>query len=121
MAYEFTLKFQISDEDAVDVAERLARAGCTDALLGTGQPGCVALMFMREATSAKEAFESAMSDVKSALPEARFTEAECTDDFVRELDLKDGSTGGNPFAYGDQEIFERLMQVLHENMFKTTR
>lgn len=121
MAYEFTLRFQISDENAVDVAERLAEAGCTDALLGTGQPGSVALMFMREAASAKEAFESALADVKSALPEARLTGAECTEDVVRELDLKEGSIGENPFAYGDQEIFERLRQVLHADMVKTTR
>lgn len=121
MAYEFTLKFQISDEDAVDVAERLAQAGCTDAVLGTGQPGCVALIFMREAPSAKEAFETALADVKSALPEARFTGAECTEDFVRELDLKDGSAGENPFAYGDQETFERLRDLFYADIFKTTR
>ena len=42
MEYAFTLKFKLgadmTDMDAV--AERLGAQGCTDALLGLGQPGC---------------------------------------------------------------------------------
>ena len=39
MEYEFTLKYKLSDKesDADALVERLAEAGCDDALVGTGQ------------------------------------------------------------------------------------
>jgi hypothetical protein len=82
MEYEFTLKYKLSDKesDADALVERLAEAGCDDALVGTGQKGRIALNFIREAASAKEAIISALTDVKRAIPHARLLEV--TPDFV---------------------------------------
>lgn len=76
MEYEFELRFKLPKEatDAGDVIESLGRAGCTDALVGIGQPGRVALRFTREAGSASKAVVGALSDVKSAVPGARLIE-----------------------------------------------
>src|SRR5574344_210374 len=77
MEYAFTLKFKLgadmTDMDAV--AERLGAQGCTDALLGLGQPGYVGLDFVREAEDAQSALLSAMDDVQRALPGAVLVEA----------------------------------------------
>lgn len=77
MAYTFTLIFQInsagSDIDAL--VERLGEAGCDDALVGIGQPGRIALEFIRDAPSAREAMESALGDVLRAIPTATLIEA----------------------------------------------
>ena len=77
MEYTFTLKYQLGD-DAGDVdalLERLGAAGCTDALVGIGQPGRLALEFTREAASAEAAMHSALADVRRAAPSARLIEA----------------------------------------------
>lgn len=77
MEYEFTLKFKLPNDitDMDEVAERLGAQGCTDALLGLGQPGYVGLDFMREAADAPAALLSAIDDVKQALPGAVLVEA----------------------------------------------
>ncbi|HHJ1298565.1 DNA-binding protein [Pseudomonas sp. P1B16] len=86
MEYEFTLKYQLNeDEDADALLERLAQAGCEDALVGVGQPGRLALAFVRESPSAREAIESALKDVREAVPEARLIEA--TPDLVGLTDV----------------------------------
>jgi predicted DNA-binding transcriptional regulator AlpA len=76
MEYDFVLRFKLADADAVgdDVVERLGEAGCDDATVGIGVPGRVALMFTREASSAKQAIVSALEDVKRALPDAELIE-----------------------------------------------
>jgi hypothetical protein len=76
MVFTFTLNYELtSDEsDMVALVERLAEEGCNDALLGVGQPGRMALEFVREATSAHDAIESAMEDVRRAVPNARLIE-----------------------------------------------
>jgi hypothetical protein len=58
------------------IEDRLALAGCTDALVGLGLPGRVALSFEREAESAKAAIESALRDLQGALPQAELAEIE---------------------------------------------
>lgn len=77
MEYTFTLKYQLaeheSDTDAL--VERLGDAGCDDALVGTGQPGRLALEFTREAENAQAAVRSALADVKRAVPSAKLVEA----------------------------------------------
>jgi len=77
MAYTFTLIFQInsagSDVDAL--VERLGEVGCDDALVGIGQPGRIALEFIRDASNAREAMESALGDVLRAIPTATLIEA----------------------------------------------
>lgn len=76
MEYDFELRFKLADPGRVgdDVVERLGEAGCDDALVGIGAPGRVALMFTREAGSAKQAILSALEDVKRALPDSELIE-----------------------------------------------
>ncbi len=73
MEYTFTLKYRLlpADQNADDLIERLGAEGCDDALVGVGQPCPVALEFTREANSAKDALQSALADVKRAMPAAQ--------------------------------------------------
>lgn len=77
VTYEFILRFNTQDcvDDIDDIVEALAEAGCTDALVGIGQTGRIAMMFGREADTAVNAISSAISDVKTAIPDARLIEA----------------------------------------------
>lgn len=74
--YEFTFKFALEDPkaDPADFIERLAEAGCDDALVGVGKPGRIALEFVREGTSARDAVLSAFADARKALPGAKLVE-----------------------------------------------
>jgi len=75
--YEFTLKFAIpSGLDRETLEARLFEAGCDDTLLGTAQPGRMALRFARAAASAQQAVDSALRDVRVGVPQARLVEAE---------------------------------------------
>ena len=61
--YEFVLKFTVGDAEA-DPSQyfgALGDAGCTDALVGVGQMGVIALDFSREAPSARAAITSAIA------------------------------------------------------------
>jgi hypothetical protein len=73
MVFTFTLNYQLepgeSDVDAL--VERLAEEGCDDALVGVGQPGRLALEFIREAPSADDAIAGVIEDVRRAVPGAR--------------------------------------------------
>lgn len=64
-------RLQSDDNDMDAIIDRLAEDGCDDALVGVGQPGCLALEFVREAPSAHDAVEGAIEDVHRALPNAR--------------------------------------------------
>ncbi|MNN66565.1 hypothetical protein D3C81_1821500 [compost metagenome] len=77
MECTFTLKYQLpSDDNDMDaIMDRLAEEGCDDALVGVGQPGRLALEFVREAPSAHDAIEGAIEDVRRAVPNARLIEA----------------------------------------------
>ncbi|MCT7976096.1 hypothetical protein, partial [Laspinema olomoucense] len=59
--YEFTLTFNLPDAQSnpEDYLESLATVGCDDALIGIGKRGKIALDFIRESSSAKEAVYSA--------------------------------------------------------------
>jgi len=76
MEYHFTLTYQLasSDSDHAQLVERLGAAGCDDALVGTGQPRRLALEFIRDAATARDAMESALRDVLRAIPTARLIE-----------------------------------------------
>ncbi len=87
MEYEFTLKFKIPTDPVDELIEKLAEAGCDDALIGIGTPGKIALEFIRESTSAKQAIISAIRDVKSAIPDAVLIEV--GPDFVGITDVAD--------------------------------
>ena len=73
----FTLQYELtSDESDMDAfLERLAEEGCDDALAGVGQPGRLALEFIRDALSADDAIQGAVKDVRRAIPNARLIEA----------------------------------------------
>jgi predicted DNA-binding transcriptional regulator AlpA len=75
--YEFELRFKLPADaaDPSQLVERLGEAGCDDALIGSGQPGRIALRFTREAKTAKTAIVSALRDVKRAIPDAKLIEA----------------------------------------------
>jgi len=77
MECTFTLKYQLlsDDNDTDAILDRLAEEGCDDALVGVGQPGRLALEFVREAASAHDAIEGAIEDVRRTLPNARLIEA----------------------------------------------
>lgn len=87
MEYTFTLKYQLAngDGDHDELVERLGAAGCTDALVGIGIPGRMALLFTREAGSAEAAILSALADVRGAIPSASLIEV--TPDFVGLTDV----------------------------------
>ena len=87
--YEFTLKFLLPAyaPDPESHLEALGEAGCDDALVGVGQPGRIALDFIREARSAFAALSSAVRDVRAAIPDAVFAEA--SPDFVGLTDVAD--------------------------------
>lgn len=105
--YDFTLKFAIPAELARETLEtRLFDAGCDDAVPGTGQPGRVALRFDRTAASAREAVESALRDVREAVPQARLIEAE--PDLVGVSDIAD------LFAFSRQNM-RKLVQIHPES------
>lgn len=89
MEYEFTLKFSLGNKNInpEDYIEKLENQGCTDALIGVGKNGRIALNFIREAESAYDALFSAISDVKKAIPDAKLIEA--TPDFVGLTDIAD--------------------------------
>jgi len=75
MGYNFTLKYQLADGCESDaLVERLGEAGCNDALVGVGQPGRLALEFVREAESAEAAVHSALTDVRRVIPSAKLIE-----------------------------------------------
>ncbi|MNW05288.1 hypothetical protein D3C71_2015170 [compost metagenome] len=77
MVFTFTLNYQLTpDESDIDkLVDRLAEEGCDDALVGIGQPGRLALEFVREAPSAHDAIEGAIEDVRRAVPNAHLIDA----------------------------------------------
>lgn len=76
-SYEFTLNFRLPDDCSApeELVERLAAAGCDDAIIGTGIPGRISLQFDRMAISAHEAINTAKENVETAIPGATLTEA----------------------------------------------
>lgn len=75
--YEFELRFGLpkTTQNPNYFVERLAEAGCTDALVGIGQTGRIAFHFTRDAHNAFEAVLSAVNNIKKAIPEATLIEA----------------------------------------------
>lgn len=68
--FSFVLKYRLSPEDCVadEIVERLGEAGCTDAFVGIGVAGRLALDFTREAESAQKAVTSALRDTRRRCP-----------------------------------------------------
>jgi len=87
--YEFILKFSLPDNegDPEIFIDKLAAAGCDDALVGIGSNGRIALDFTRISSSALDAVLSGIKDVKRAIPGARLIEA--SPDLVGLTDVAD--------------------------------
>ncbi len=125
--YTFTLKFALGARgvDTSALVERLGAAGCDDAVVGVGRPGRLALEFAREAENAARAVGSAVSDVRSAVPDAVLIEASpdlvgltdvatllgVTRQNVRKLIVSCDSPGPVPVHEGKPSIW-RLAAVL---------
>lgn len=75
-AFEFTLIFAFPEAsaDPRGFVDALYEAGCSDATLGVGRPGMLALDFVREAAAAEEAMTSAIRDVRRAIRGAQLVE-----------------------------------------------
>jgi hypothetical protein len=74
--FDFTLTFAIPYTITVEeLEEQLFEAGCSDAIIGLGQKGRLALNFTREAEFAEVAILSALRDVRQAVPQAKLVEA----------------------------------------------
>lgn len=74
--FNFELIFKLVDnQDSNEYLDALFENGCDDATISTGQLGMLSLSFTREAISAAEAVESAINDVKKAIPSAKLVEA----------------------------------------------
>lgn len=74
--FNFELIFKLVDnQDSNEYLDVLFENGCDDATISIGQLGMLSLSFTREAISALEAVESAINDVKKAIPSAKLVEA----------------------------------------------
>ena len=74
--FNFELIFKLVDnQDSNEYLDSLFENGCDDATISTGQLGMLSLSFTREAISAAEAVESAINDIKKAIPSAKLVEA----------------------------------------------
>jgi predicted DNA-binding transcriptional regulator AlpA len=139
MAYEFKLTYKLAPEQADDesLMEKLAQAGCTDALVGLGVAGQVGLEFVREGASAEEAILSAVADVKQALPDARLIEAGpdfvgltdvaelvgLTRQNIRKLWLNNGAAFPPPVHAGAASVWHlaQVLQFLGEKQYSFAR
>ena len=74
--FNFELIFKLVDnQDSNEYLDSLFENGCDDATISTGQLGMLSLSFTREAINASVAVESAINDVKKAIPSAKLVEA----------------------------------------------
>jgi hypothetical protein len=129
--HHFTLRLDTSGVRVTsgEALERLAAAGCDDAIVGIGIPGRLALAFAREDGSAAAAVTSAIHDVLSAVPQAILIEA--SPDIVGLSDIADlvgrtrqnmrklllpvaGSPAGGSSVAGSAPAGESAPAPLHE-------
>ena len=74
--FNFELIFKLVDnQDSNEYLDALFENGCDDATISTGQLGMLSLSFTREAINASVAVESAINDVRKAIPSAKLVEA----------------------------------------------
>lgn len=73
--FELIFKLENGKQDPNEYIDALFENGCDDATLSTGQLGMISLSFIRESPNASEALESALNDVKKAIPNAKLVEA----------------------------------------------
>ncbi|MGV7209676.1 hypothetical protein ACLB1G_17665 [Oxalobacteraceae bacterium A2-2] len=91
MEFFFSLRYRLApDEDDIDqIMGRLEKAGCTDAVIGSGRPGWLAFDFCRESADRHDAVRSAIEDIRHALPLASLETAapEYADKMARDMGL----------------------------------
>lgn len=75
--FDFELIFKLTDgeQDSSKYLDALFENGCDDATISVGQLGMISLSFTREAIDASEAIQSAINDIKQAIPTAKLVEA----------------------------------------------
>jgi hypothetical protein len=71
--YSFELSFKLPEvnADGEHYLDALYEAGCDDASIGIGRKGYIGCDFSREATTIEEAVESAIRNVREAIPGAQ--------------------------------------------------
>lgn len=76
MNYEFFLRYRLSDSNHShdELLEKLGDSGCTDALVGLGAASRLVLEFSRKNRSARLAIQSALNDVRRAIPDVELIE-----------------------------------------------
>ena len=115
MKHDFDLRFRLEGSalGGDDMAGRLAAAGCEDCVVGIGGPGRLGLHFTREADSMEAAVESALADVRRALPGAVLDEALSFEDprVAAALELI-----GRVFGLSDGELAEVCGVGGHESL-----
>lgn len=84
--FEFELIFRLIEcpSDPSIHIDKLYECGCDDVLIGIGQLGTIKLSFLRDALNAQKALNSAINDVKKAIPTAILVEA--SPDYVTTTD-----------------------------------
>ncbi len=129
--YDFALIFKLGDSNlnpAIYV-DKLYESGCSDACIGIGEKGSIALDFIRESESAYDAISSAINDVRDAIPDATLAHVSPDIVGVRELSLLFDCTRQNirkfveratfpkPFYRGSQAIWylETVLQWFINN------
>jgi len=115
MKHDFDLRLRLEGSalGGDDMAGRLAAAGCEDCVVGIGGPGRLGLHFTREADSMDAAVESALADVRRALPGAVLDEALSFEDprVAAALELI-----GRVFGLSDGELAEVCGVGGHESL-----
>ena len=84
MEYRFILTYRLASTiGSVDeIIERLGEAGCSDALVGSGRSGYLALEFNRAVDKTQLAIISILRDVYNVIPDAHLVK-------LRVLDVND--------------------------------
>ena len=103
--YTFELIFKLKKGESPDLhLDALYEAGCDDATVGTGALGFLGLSFIRQSTSAQTALESAIKNVKQAVPHARLERAAPDLLNLSELAFLFGFTKQNMRKYARGEV-----------------
>lgn len=103
--YTFELIFKLNKGESPDLhLDALYVAGCDDATVGTGVLGYLGLNFIRESTSAQTAVETAIKNVKQAIPHAQLERAAPDLLNLSELAFLFGFTKQNMRKYARGEI-----------------
>ena len=104
--YDFALIFELlENENAEDCLDALYEAGCDDATIGMGKIGFISVDFIREAESCYDAIESAIANVKTAIPHAKLIHVSPDLIGVKELSLIFDCTRQNIQKYVSKPSF----------------